>query len=89
MANLFHLAVGMALVALSGQAYRLSGTRSFRTATVGFLLITLSAIGDASYEIGTRSGYQFTSRQLLALHTVESVLIGVGLAALFYSIRQH
>lgn len=88
-ANLFHLVVGIALAVLSGQAYRRSGRRSFQTAAIGFLLITVSAVGDASYEVGIRAGYQFTSKQLLVLHTVESVFIGVGLAALFYSIRQY
>ena len=89
LANVFVLAIGTVLTALSVQAYRRSGNQPFRFAVIGFLSITLSGVGDASYEVSIRMGYELTSRQLLILHTVESVLIGVGLAALFYSVKQY
>jgi predicted cobalt transporter CbtA len=88
-ANVFVLAIGIVLTVLCVQADRQSGNRPFRYATVGFLLITLSGVGDASYELGIRAGYDLSARQLLLLHTAESVLIGLGLAALFYSIKHY
>jgi hypothetical protein len=88
-ANLFLLGVGSALTLLSAQTYRRHGNPTLRIGVIAFGTITLGGIADLIYELGVRGSYEITGRELLALHTVESVLIGLGLASLFYALRYH
>ncbi|MFB6123650.1 MAG: hypothetical protein ABEJ78_09355 [Haloferacaceae archaeon] len=87
--NLFVLGSGAVLTILSYQAYRRSRTRAFRLAAAGFALITTGALVEAVYEVGIRRSYHLGGRELLLLHTVEGVLIGAGLMALFYSLKRY
>jgi hypothetical protein len=88
LSNLLTLALGGAIAGLSYRAYRRAGEGTFRTAAVGFGLITLGSVGEGVYELGIR-GYDLSGRELLALHTVEGPVIAVGLATLFYSLTQY
>lgn len=82
--------LGLVLAGLSALAYRRDRSgRSFAYAAVGFGAITVGVLFEAIYEIGFRGSYELGGRELLALHTVEGVLVGLGLAVLFYSVRQY
>lgn len=88
--NLVVLAFGGVLTSLSLVAYlRNPENRAFGAATAGFGAITAGAMVEAVYELGIRGSYELGGRELLALHTVEGILIALGLAMLFYSIRQY
>lgn len=87
--NVFLLAAGGTLAALSYLAFRRSGTAAFGTSTVGFATITIGALVEAGYEIGVRGTFELTGRELLVLHTVEGFLIAAGLGLLFYSLREY
>lgn len=87
--NLLVLGTGGAMTVLSLVAYRRSQKQSFGTATVGFALITAGGVVDVVYELGIRNSYVLPGRELLALHTVQGVLIALGLAALFVSLKRH
>ena len=89
LSNLIVLLFGGGMTVLSALAYRRSGTRQFRGAAVGFGLITAGALADAGYQLVLRRSYELPGRELLALQTVEGVLIALGLAALFYSLRGY
>lgn len=89
LSNLLVLVLGGVLTGLSFTAFRRSHTPAFRSATAGFGAITLGALVEAIYELGIRGTYHLNGRELLALHSVEGVLIALGLAALFYSLRQY
>lgn len=89
LSNALVLVLGGALTAISFLASRRSGQRSFRNAALGFGLITLGALVEAVYELGIRGSYHLNGKELLVLHTVEGIFIAVGLAALFYSLRNH
>ena len=56
---------------------------------VGFGLITVGGVADIIYELCIRQSYELPGRELLALHTVQGVLIAAGLAMLFYSLWSH
>lgn len=87
--NILVFALGGGLAGISFLAYRRSGERSFRAAGVGFGLITVGTLVEAVYELGIRGSYQLGGREMLALHTVEGLLIAAGLSALFYSLRRY
>lgn len=87
--NVFVLLVGGSMATLSYRAYRRTRTASFRIAAAGFALITVGALVEAVYELGIRGTYVLGGRELLTLHTVEGILIGLGLAGLFYSLHRH
>ena len=88
--NALVLVLGGVLTGLSARAlHRNPGKRSFRGAVAGFGSITVGALIEAIYELGIRGSYELGGRELLALHTVEGVLIAVGLGALFYSLQQY
>jgi hypothetical protein len=89
LANLFVLSIGTALTALSLATYRRHGNPTHRVGAVAFGAITLGGVADAIYELGVRGSYEITGRELLALHSVESILIGAGLASLFYALRYY
>lgn len=85
-ANLFVFLVGASLTALSAAAYRRAGRPALSYAALGFGLVTVGGVGESVYELGIRGTYALTARELLLLHSVQSVLIGIGLATLFYSV---
>lgn len=87
--NLVVLVFGSGMTALSLLAYRRSGTRSFRTAAVGFGFITTGALAEAIYQLLLRRSYELPGRELLALQTVEGLFVALGLALLFYSLWNH
>lgn len=88
--NLLVLILGGVLTGLSVAALRRSPeNRAFRGASVGFGAITLGTLIEGVYELGIRESYHLGGRELLALHSVEGLLIAIGLAALFYSLRQY
>lgn len=88
--NVLLLLLGGVLTFLSYQAYKRNReNRSFLWAMAGFSAITLGALVEAIYELGIRGSYELGGRELLALHTVEGVLIAVGLGALFYSLTRY
>ena len=87
--NLLLLITGGTLTGLSLRAYRRNRKRSFQGALIGFGTITLGSLIEAIYELGIRGSYELGGRELLALHTVEGVLIAVGLGALFYSLSRY
>lgn len=89
LSNALVLLLGSVLAALSLAAYRRSNRRSFATAAVGFGLITFGSVVEAIYEVGVRRSFALGERELLALHAVEGLIVAVGLAALFYSLRSH
>lgn len=89
-ANLVTFGLGFILTGLSYYAYRANGQhRSFRSATIGFGLLTLGMAVEPAYQVGIRGDYNLGGRELLALQTIEGVLLGVGLGMLFYSIYRH
>lgn len=82
--------LGGVLSGLSLLAYRRDpGTRSFALAAGGFGAVTVGVLVEAIYEIGVRGSYELGGRELLGLHTVEGLLVGLGLAVLFYSIQRY
>lgn len=88
--NLVVLGFGGVLTWLSLLAYRRNPeTRAFGVASFGFGAITVGSLVEAVYELGVRGSYELGGRELLALHSIEGLLIAVGLASLFYSIRQY
>lgn len=90
LSNALVLLLGAVLAGLSGLAYRREpSNRSFAWAATGFGVITVGALVEAIYELGIRGSYHLGGRELLVLHTVEGVLIALGLAALFYSVRRY
>lgn len=89
LSNLIVLVFGGAMTVLSLLAYRDSGNRSFRWASVGFGLITTGALAEGVYQLLVRGSYELPGRELLAIQTVEGVLIALGLATLFHSLRAY
>ncbi len=88
--NLLVLLMGGTMTVLSWQAYRRNTDRaSLVWAVGGFGMITFGTLVEAIYELGIRGSYELGGRELLTLHTVEGVLIALGLGALFYSLRQY
>jgi len=86
-ANAVVFLVGGALTYLSYQAYQRSRRPSLRYAVLGFGIITGGALVEAIYELGIKGSHELGADELLALHSVESVLIGAGLALIFYSLQ--
>lgn len=88
-ANLFVLVVGGGLTALSYGAYRRVGRPALRFAVVGFAVLTVGNLVEIVYELGIRGSYELTGRELLFVHSAESVLIGLGLGAIFVSLNRY
>lgn len=84
--NLIILVFGGVLTAFSYLTYLRTGSEQFRRATAGFVLVTLGGVVEPVYELGIQGSYQLSGRELLAIQSVEGLLIGLGLGALFYSI---
>jgi len=89
LSNALVLVLGGTMAVLSGRAYQRSGSRSFALASGGFALLTAGTLVEGVYELGYRGSYELAGRELLALHTVEGVIVAAGLGLLFYSLQQH
>lgn len=89
LSNALVVVLGAVLAGLSVAAYRRSGRRSFGVAGAGFALVTAGSVVEAAYELGVRQSFALTERELLTLHAVEGIVIALGLAALFYSLRKY
>ena len=89
LSNFLLLLMGGILMGLSYRAYYRSGNGSFRAASAGFGVITVGSLVEIIYELGIRGSYHLSGRELLALHTVEGVLIATGMAILFYSVARY
>lgn len=85
--NVFVFVIGGALTYLSFQARRRVGKSSLNYTTLGFGLVTLSTIAEVIYAPAIIGVYQITGPTLLLLYTVESLLIGLGLGSVYYSVR--
>lgn len=85
--NVFVFVIGGALTYLSLQARRRVGKSSLNYTTLGFGLVTLSTIAEVIYAPAIIGVYQITGPTLLLLYTVESLLIGLGLGSVYYSVR--
>lgn len=89
-ANLVAVGLGTIMTGLSFYAYYVrQRRRSFRDATAGFGVLTLGMAIEPFYQLGIREGTTPGGRELLALQTVEAVLLGIGFGLLFYSIYRH
>lgn len=87
--NAVLLLLGGVLTTLSVRAYGRTHKRAFWWAIIGFGLITAGGLVEAVYELGIRGSYELGGRELLALHTVEGVVLALGLGSLFYSLNQY
>ena len=87
--NLLVFVVGSTLTILSYKAQQRFEHKSLRYTTLGFALITVSTIVEAFYAPGMIDTGPLKDGQLLALYTVESALIGFGLACIAYSVLQY
>lgn len=77
-ARLVTLALGLATTAISFRAYRETGARYLRDATVGFGIITFGVFVEGVL-------YQLTPIGLTQVHIVESVAISLGFLVLLRS----
>lgn len=84
--NLLVLLFGGILAAFSYVTYRRTGSNHFGHAALGFGLITLGGLTELLYQIGWKGSYLLGGRELLAVQSVEALLMGLGLGLLFYSI---
>lgn len=89
LANAIAIGLGTVMTGLSFYVYYVGRRRSFRDATAGFGILTLGMSVEPVYQLGVRDEIAPSGRELLALQTVEGVLLGVGFALLFYSIYRH
>lgn len=80
---------GSVLTALSYRAYRRYRRLPLRSAAAGFALITIGSVLELVYEVGIRGWNDLNGRELLALQTVESLLIAAGLVVMFYALAQY
>ena len=87
LSNTFVFAIGGALTYLSLQARRRVGKSNLNYTTLGFGLVTLSTIAEVIYAPAIIGIYEITESTLLILYTIESLLIGLGLGSIYYSVR--
>ena len=87
MSNLFVFAIGGALTYLSFQARRRVGKSNLSYTVLGLGLVTLSTIAEVIYAPAIIGVYEITGSTLLVLYTIESLLIGLGLGSIYYSVR--
>ena len=85
--NLFVFAVGGALTYLSFQARRRVEKSNLNYTILGFGLVTLSTIAEVIYAPAIIGVYEISGSTLLILYTIESLLIGLGLGSIYYSVR--
>lgn len=84
--NLVVLCFGTILAVFSYVTYRRHDGEHFRYAAIGFGLVTLGGLTESIYQFGVKGSYWLGGRELLAVQSAEGLLIGLGLALLFYSI---
>lgn len=90
LANLFVFAFGTGLTAFSYVAYRRNEGVHFRNAAVGFGMVTVGGGAiEPLYQTGLKGSYELGGRELLAMQSIEAVLVATGLAMLFYSIYTY
>lgn len=89
LSNIFVFVVGGSLTVLSYRTYRRMGKASLRYVTIGFALITTSTIAETGYVPALATGGSVTDPQLLTAYTIESLLIGFGLACIYYGLKQN
>lgn len=89
LSNIFVFLVGGFLTILSYRTYNRMGKASLRYVTFGFALITASTIAETMYVPDLADGGSVTDPQLLSAYTVESLLIGFGLACIYYGLKQN
>lgn len=89
LSNALVLVLGTALVGVSLAAYRRAEEPTFAMAAAGFACLTLGSLVEAVYELGVRQSFALSSRELLATHAAEGLLVAVGLATLFYSLWRY
>lgn len=87
--NLLVFLIGGTLTVLSYKAQRRLDQRNLRYTTLGFALITISTLVEAVYAPGIGGGDWLTTSQLLTLYTAESLLLGLGLASIAYSVLRY
>jgi hypothetical protein len=85
--NVFVFVIGGALTYLSVQARRRVEKPSLNYTVLGFGLVTLSTVAEVVYAPAIIGFYDVTGPSLLLLYTVESLLIGLGLGSIYYSVR--
>jgi uncharacterized membrane protein YccF (DUF307 family) len=88
LSNIFVFVVGGSLTVLSYRAYKRMGKASLLYVTLGFALITASTIAELVYIPVLVDGRSITNPSLTA-YTVESLLIGFGLASIYYGLKQN
>ncbi|MFB6165457.1 MAG: hypothetical protein ABEJ31_09895 [Haloarculaceae archaeon] len=86
LANLFVLVVGGVLTYLSFAAYRRSANGRLRFATGGFGVVAAGGLLELGYEFLGDRIREVDAETIVALHAVDSLLIGVGLSLLFLSL---
>jgi hypothetical protein len=89
LSNVFVFLVGGGLTVLSYRAQHRLEEDALRYVTLGFGLVTASTVAEVVYASAIAGPFTVSGRQLLTLYTVESLLIGTGLASVFYAIRQY
>lgn len=89
LSNVFVFIVGGSLTILSYRTYNQLGKDSLRYVTIGFALITTSTIAEVFYVPVLAGGGTVTDPQLLTAYTIESLLIGFGLAFIYYGLKQN
>lgn len=75
------LAVALAVTAISYRAYRRTGARYLRTASVGFAVIAVGVFVEGLL-------FEVLQLNLALVHIVESVAVGVGFLILLQSLRE-
>lgn len=89
LANIIAVGLGTVMTGVSLYAYYARRRRSFRDTTVGFGTLTVGMGIEPLYQLGIKEGATPGGRELLALQTIEAVLLGIGFGLLFYSIYRH
>jgi hypothetical protein len=90
LSNIGLFVVSITLTALSYHTYRQRGRQtSYQIATVGFGFVVLGGLVEPIYQLVLRGDYHITGAELLFLQAGETLLIAVGLGALFYAITHH
>lgn len=87
--NVVVLLFGSILTVVSYITYYRNDREHFRCAAAGFGLVTLGGLSELIYQLGVKGSYWLGGRELLAVQSVEGLLIGFGLATLFYSIYSY
>jgi hypothetical protein len=87
LSNIFVFVTGGALTYLSFQARRRVGKSNLRYTMLGFGLVTLSTVAEVIYAPAITGIYDITGSTLIVLYSIESLLIGLGLGSIYYSVR--